>query len=161
MLKLSWLISLGISLLGFLIIENFFTIKPEGVSGNGNLGAVGMALVLPFLLLSLLTTFRYFLTVSKQASDRLVKVISFIGGFALIGVLLYFAIDYKNNVLESLGGPVSNPDSKIYGYPILNQYTNRVYYNFYTFALIHSISGLVGAIVGILNTEKKKEELPM
>ena len=58
MLRLSWLISIGISLFGVLLIEHFFTITADDSGrANGNLGAVGLALVLPFILLSLSTFF--------------------------------------------------------------------------------------------------------
>lgn len=160
MLKLSWLISLGISLIGFLVIEHFFTIQPEGVSGNGNLGAVGITLVLPFLLLSLLTTFRYFLVLSQNMKDTINKIIFIISSFILIGVFVYFSIDYKNTILASLGGPVSDPNSTIYGFPLLNQYTNHIFFNFYTFALVHTVSGTIGIIIGLLKPVKIKEELP-
>lgn len=54
MLRLSWLISMGISLFGVMIIQHFFTMKPDKTANAGNLGALGIALVAPFILLSLL-----------------------------------------------------------------------------------------------------------
>lgn len=158
LLRLSWLISLGISLLGFIIIEHFFTIQPEGVSGSGNSGAIGIALVLPFLLLSLFTTYRYFSELSRNAKDKLNRIFAFVSGIILIGIFIYFANGYKNDIIESLGGPTTDPNSKIYGFPLLNQYTNHVFFNFYTFGLVHTISGLIGGFVGL--SKPKKEELP-
>ncbi len=156
LLKLSWMISLGISLLGFLVIENFFTIQPKGISGSGNLGAVGIALVFPFLLLSLFTTYRYFFTLSNQAKNRLNRVITVITGFVLLGIFIYSSISYKNDIFESLGGSTTNPDSTIFQYPLLNQYTNHLFFNFYTFGLVHTISGLIGGLIGWF--KPKKEE---
>ncbi len=158
LLKLSWLISLGISLFGFLMIENFFTIHPEGTSGSGNLGAVGIALVFPFLILSLFTTFRYFSNASNQAKNHLNPAITIIVGIILIGFFVYFANEYWHDVIVSLGGSTTDPGSKIYQYPLLNQYTNHIFFNFYTFGLIHTVSGVIGGLVGWL--KPKKEESP-
>ncbi|HWL25460.1 MAG TPA: nucleoside-diphosphate sugar epimerase [Ureibacillus sp.] len=158
MLKLSWLISLGISLIGFLIIESFFTIQPEGSSGSGNLGAVGIALVLPFLLLSLYTTYRYFSTLLGQSTDTLNRVLILVSSIVLFGVFLYFSNEYRTDVIDSLGGPTTDPNSKIYQYPLLNQFTNSIFFNFYTFGLIHTISGVIGGLVGWIRP--KKEESP-
>nr|WP_106780281.1 nucleoside-diphosphate sugar epimerase [Lysinibacillus timonensis] len=158
MLKLSWLISLGISLIGFMIIEHFFTIQPDGISGSGNLGAVGIALVFPFLILSLFITYRYFSTITQQAKHPFIRCLFLLSGVGLFIIFTYFANGYKNDVLFSLGGPTSDPNSKIYQYPLLNQYTNRIFFNFYTFGIVHSISVVIGCFVGLL--KPKKEELP-
>lgn len=160
LLRLSWFISLGISLIGFLIIGNMFTIRPDGTLENESLGFVGIIFVLPFILLSLFTTFRYFHYLTKSTNDRLMKSLSIVGGFILIFVLIYFTIDYKNEVIESLGGPSTNVNSTIYNLPLLNAYTNTIFFNFYTFALIHSIFGLIGAFMALIRPEMKKEELP-
>ncbi|MEK4230269.1 nucleoside-diphosphate sugar epimerase [Solibacillus sp. FSL H8-0538] len=154
MLRLSWLISMSISLFGVMIIENFFTLSPEGQPGAGNLGAIGLALVMPFLLLSILTTYRFFLQVSRRSTDRMMGTIMLFFGFALIGVLVYYAIDYKNEAFAALGGNTNNPESTIYGYPLLNQYTNHIFINFYTFAVVHTTFALIGAIVGIFKPKK-------
>ena len=156
LLKLSWLISLGISLFVFLMIEHFFTIQPEGTSGSGNLGAVGIALVLPFLILSLFTTFRYLSTFVNQTKDPLNRVFTIISMIVLLNIFIYFAYSYQQDVFESLGGSTSNPNSQIYQYPLLNQYTNHIFFNFYTFGLVHTFSGLIGSIVGWF--KPKKEE---
>lgn len=152
MLKLSWLISLGITLIGFLIIQQFFTIQPEGVSANGNLGLVGIVIVIPFLLLSLFTNYRFFLLQIKEGKDQVMKIISIFGGFFMIAVLFYLVIDYKNTVITSL-------KLKIDQFPQLNEYTYDIYFNFYTYALVHSVSGVIGTIVGFIQSKKIKEEL--
>ncbi|MFC7684434.1 nucleoside-diphosphate sugar epimerase [Ureibacillus sp. GCM10028918] len=155
MIRLSWFISLGISLLGFLIIGNFFTIQPEEPVSNGSLGWIGIILVLPFLLLSIFITFRYILTLTRTATDRLMKSLSIVAGVLLIGVLIFFSLDYKNDILAAL-------DESSVGliFPKLNEYTYTIYFNFYTFALIHTIIGVIAAVVGALNPGMKKEELP-
>ncbi|MGM9951388.1 MAG: nucleoside-diphosphate sugar epimerase [Lysinibacillus sp.] len=156
MLRLSWLISVGISLFGVLLIEHFFTITADekGTAG-GNLGAVGLALAAPFILLSLFITFRYFTELSRQAKDLILRVCLLIGGIALAGAFMYFALDYKDDVYASLGGTTSEKGSIIYGFPILNEYTNNVFINFYTFALLHTIGAIAGGVFGILRPQKQ------
>lgn len=159
MLRLSWLISIGISLFGVLLIEHFFTITAdESGTANGNLGAVGLALVLPFILLSLFITFRYFTELSRQTRDRILRNCLLIGGFALAAALFYYALEYQKDVYSSLGGTTKEKGSIIYGFPMLNEYTNKIFINFYTFAFIHTLSAVTGAIFGIIKPQKQQNK---
>ena len=160
MLRLSWLISMGISLFGVMIIQNFFTVKPEDVAQAGNLGALGLALITPFILLSLFITYRFFVESARLTKDHLKRLIYFIFCVALVVSFIYFAIDFKNDVYATLGGDTKTPGSQIYGFPILNEYTNYVFLNFYTFGIVHTLSGLIGAIVGMSKPAKPTEEVP-
>lgn len=149
MLRLSWLISVGISLFGVLLIEYFFTMKPDDAAAAGNLGALGLALVLPFVLLSLFITFRYFTELARAAQDSLMRSIYIGFGVAALIFVIYYTIGYQNDVYLTLGGDTTTPGSIIYGFPILNEYTNRIFINFYTFAAVHLLSALAGAFTGI------------
>lgn len=149
MLRLSWLISMGISLFGVMLIQNFFTMKPDDVAQAGNLGALGIALAAPFILLSLFITYRFFLVTSSQTRDQLMRFIYLIFGVALLVVLTFYANEFKNDVYTSLGGNTYTKGSQIYGFPVLNEYTNHVFLNFYTFGIVHVVSGLVATIIGI------------
>ncbi|MFP3919668.1 nucleoside-diphosphate sugar epimerase [Lysinibacillus telephonicus] len=142
MLRLSWLISLGISLMGFLLIGQLFTMKPQ--DNSGNFGFIGVVFVMPFLILSLFTTFRYFLTLSRNSRDHMLRAVSIVGGVLLIGVFVYFSIDFQQNVLSTLGETTTDPNL-----PLLNEYTHKIFFNFYTFGLIHTILGVLGAIIGL------------
>ncbi len=155
MLRLSWLISMGISLFGVMLIQYFFKMKPEETAEAGNLGALGIALIIPFLILSLFITYRFFVESARHAHDRLMRIIYLIFGVALLVVFIYYANDFKNDVYTSLGGNTKALGSQIYGFPVLNEYTNHVFINFYTFGIIHTISGLIGAFVGIIKSSKK------
>ena len=157
MLRLSWLISMGISLFGVMIIQHFFTVKPDEVANAGNLGALGMALVAPFILLSLFTTYRFFVESSRHAKDHMMRMIYFVFGVALVVVLIYYANDYRADVFARLGGDTKTVGSQIYGFPLLNEYTNSIFINFYTFGIVHAIAGLVGAIFGMLRPVKPFE----
>lgn len=157
MLRLSWLISMGISLFGVLIIQYFFTTKPEDVAEAGNLGALGLALVAPFILLSLFTTYRFFVESSRTTHDRLMRAIYLIFGVALLIAFIVYAINFKNDVYASLGGNTNTPGSQIFGFPILNEYTNHIFINFYTYGIVHTISALIGTIIGIFKPAKQVE----
>ena len=158
MLRLSWLISIGLSLLGVMIIEHFFSLSPEGVAKAGNLGAVGIALVIPFILLSLVTTFRYFTEASRKLKDPILRVILIIAGIGLVVATAYYANEYKNDVYASLGGTMKDVNSIIYGYPMLNEYTNHIFINFYTFAFVHSICAVAGGVFGMIKPKKEMEQ---
>ncbi|MEK4426536.1 nucleoside-diphosphate sugar epimerase [Solibacillus sp. FSL K6-1523] len=149
MLRLSWLISMGISLFGVMLIQYFFTMKPDDVAQAGNLGALGLALAAPFILLSLFITYRFFLVTSRQARDQLMRLIYLIFGVAFLIVMVFYAIEFKNDVYASLGGNTHTKGSQIYGFPMLNEYTNHVFINFYTFGIAHAVSGLAATIIGI------------
>lgn len=140
MIRLSWLISLAISFFGMLIVGQLFLVQPKGATGN--LGFIGMIFLIPFLLLSLLATFRYFATFSRSAQKG-----SKMSGM-LLGVLLiaFFSYFFLND--EAMEG--------------LDEKTSQAYLNFYIFGLIHSISGVLGIVYGILKpieiTESIEEE---
>ncbi|WP_274307669.1 nucleoside-diphosphate sugar epimerase [Solibacillus daqui] len=157
MLRLSWFISMGISLFGVMIIQHFFTMKPDETANAGNLGALGIALVAPFILLSLFITYRFFVESSRHARDHIMRMIYLVFGVALLVVFAFYANGYKEDVLTNLGGDTKTPGSQIYGFPLLNEYTNSTFINFYTFGIVHTISGLIGTIVGIVLPAKQAD----
>lgn len=159
MLRKSWLISIAISLFGVMIIEYFFTFKLDDTVKHGNLGIVGLALITPFILLSLFVTFRFFMELARGSKDSILRNILVIAGIGLIIATGYYAVQYKNDVYASLGGTTYDPQSQIYGLPVLNEYTNRVFINYYTFLFIHTISAVLGAIYGVVKPKKAAEEI--
>lgn len=159
MLRKSWLISIAISLFGVMIIEYFFTFQLDDTVKHGNLGIVGLALITPFILLSLFVTFRFFMELSRGSKDSILRNILVIAGIGLIIATGYYAVQYKNDVYASLGGTTYDPQSQIYGLPVLNEYTNRVFINYYTFLFIHTISAVLGAIYGVVKPKKAAEEI--
>jgi glucan phosphoethanolaminetransferase (alkaline phosphatase superfamily) len=136
MMKLSWLISLAISFFGFIIVGELFGVTPKDATGN--LGFIGLIFLLPFLLLSLFTTFRFFYTLS-QRSDRLGKGIGIVCSLLFLGFFLYFSLDIKNEFTQSFGESIFHLDGQ----------TSKLYFNFYVFGLIHTVSALIGWIPGM------------
>lgn len=150
MLKVSWMISLAITLLGFLIIEYFYSYTPN--TGNGNLGFIGVTLIFPFLLLSLFVTFRFFLLFIRNSTNRFSPIFSIILGLLIIIASVYFTIDYKNTIFNATG------EIELSIFSLTNE-TCRIYFNIYTFTLLHSVAGVVGLIVGVFSHNKKAETL--
>ena len=89
-----------------------------------------------------------------MARDRILRICLLIGGGALAVALLYYALDYKDEVYRALGGTTKDKDSIIYQFPVLNEYTNKIFINFYTFAFIHTVSAILGGLFGILKPQQ-------
>lgn len=136
MKRLSFFISLGISLLGVLIVQNLF-------EDDKYLGFVGITFVTPFILLSLFITYRYFLLVVKETNDNLLKFTVIFGSLLLLIFLAYFSYQYKFQVVKN---------TKTL-FPPFNEKTYQAYLNFYTFAFIHTFSALLGSIFGMIKKD--------
>lgn len=130
-IRLSWLISIAISFFGFVLVSQLYEVQPKGATGN--LGFIGIIFLFPFIILSLITTFRYFLTVTGSAK-RIEKFIGIAGGILLLGLFVYFSS------VQSIEGDFSE----------FNNSKNLVFFNIYTFGLIHTISGILGAFYGVM-----------
>lgn len=151
MQRLSWIISSSIAIFGVMLIQYFYQFK----SDTGNLGIVGIAIVMPFVLLCLFITSRYFYSASKAVHDKLILICYNIFGITLATALIYFAIDYRDEVFQTLGGGTSNPNSKIYGENWLNGETINVYFNFYTIVATITITAVISSFSSFWIKEKK------
>ena len=145
--------SLLITFAGFYMVEHLFTILPERISGNGNLGLLVIMILLPFLAASLVLTVASARRIGKTVPLRLkfilpitVTVIAI-----LLGCILYNVVE----LIHALGGTPDNPKSRIYRYGWFNQYTNSFYFNTYTFLLVHTLS----CSAGLLSVIGKREDL--
>ena len=153
LIRLSWLISCGIAIFGIMLVQYFFQTKTE----TGSLGIVGIALVIPFVLLCLFITFKYFSYIATIKSDTLTRIIYIVFGILFVGVLFYFAIDYKDTVYTELGGTTYDKESAIYGMSWLNEKTSVIYFNFYTILIAISTTALIGYISRLIHGQKEKE----
>jgi hypothetical protein len=112
-----------------------FSFSPESFSGNGN----PVILLFPFVLLTFsLFGYELFLRLKeasyKKAAWRNVVLCSFI--LFLAASMLEFV--YFNELIQKLGGPPTDEASRIFHFPWLNQYTNTIFVNFYTFLIYAS-----------------------
>ncbi|WP_394119870.1 hypothetical protein [Planococcus donghaensis] len=144
-----------LSFLGFYLIENVFTIEPQVTSGNGNLGMLIILLLSPIFFVSYFYTFKrtreVFYKVQKKIIKALILSLLFLWGI----VLVFLNIEYTGDLIIALGGTPSDPDSRIFRFGWFNQYTNSIYFNFYTFLLTHIIAVISGILSVIRNKEKR------
>jgi ABC-type maltose transport system permease subunit len=116
------------------VLIDVFTLKNdrEGVSGNGNPGLLFIIPVIPLYIAMLVYVYRisqkYFFS---QNNPRL-----YLGIFIALALACIFG-EYQQiqSHLRALGGGPSTPDSVIYHFPWLNQYTNTMFFNLYTYIL--------------------------
>ena len=153
LLRLSWLISCGIAIFGVMLIQYFYQMK----SDTGNLGIVGIVLVIPFVLLCLFITFKYFSYLAAIKIDTITRTIYIIFGILFVSVLFYFAIDYKDMVYTELGGTTYDKESAIYGMSWLNEKTSVIYFNFYTILIAISTTAFIGYVSNLIRGKKEKE----
>jgi hypothetical protein len=118
-----------------IVMVREFSFSPEFFSGNGD----PIILIFPFVLLTFaLFGYELFLKLKvasfKVSTWRNVVVCSFIVLLAASG--LEFA--YFSELIQKLGGPPTNEESRIFSLPWLNQYTNIIFVNFYTFLIYAS-----------------------
>ncbi len=144
-----WFFSLMVSYVGFYVIEHLFTIPPHKVSGNGNPGLLVIFLLFPFFAASLYLTFILIKAIFSTGLN--IKRIAIISSIAILIciILTGLIIHYTNALVHSLGGTPTSPDSRIYRFGWFNQYTNSLYFNTYTFLLIHILSVLAGLLTCI------------
>lgn len=144
-----------LSFLGFYLIENVFTIEPQVTSGNGNLGMLIILLLSPIFFVSYFYTFKKSREVFYKVQKKILKALILSLLLILEVVLVFFNIEYTNELIIALGGTPSDPDSRIFRFGWFNQYTNSIYFNLYTFLLTHILAVIIGILSAIRNKEKR------
>ncbi|NKE04093.1 hypothetical protein [Mesobacillus selenatarsenatis] len=117
----------------FIFLVDLFTIRPHVISGNGNLGLliVGPTLIIfIFFAKSLWQGFGRL----RIKSNRSTMII--IGAFVLFIMFCILEYQFAVNLIKELGGSSKEPESRIYRFPWLNQYTNTLFINVYTFGIL-------------------------
>ncbi|MCM3783416.1 hypothetical protein M3231_10560 [Neobacillus mesonae] len=152
-------ISVLISLLLVLLVDLFtFKYPPGGsTSGNGNPGILVLAPALLYLIGLLIYTFFFmknlFVSVKNAASKEVpILLICFILTF-----LLLITMDISD-LRNQLGGFTNDPESAVYRFGWLNQYTNTLFYNIYIVLLGISLVSLVSWITVSASTSKQKDK---
>ncbi|MEK0315025.1 hypothetical protein [Cohnella sp. 56] len=146
-------ILLCLSALLFFLID-LFTLKNDhdGVSGNGNLGLLFVFPAIPLYVIMLAYAFR----ISQLHFRTRKNLKSYIWTlFLLLFLFIYGAYKQIQSLLQDLGGEPNEPQSIIYGWPWLNQYTNTLFFNFFTFTAGIMLILLVSSIVVHFRIRKK------
>lgn len=128
-----------------ILLVNLFTIKinpNKGISGNGNPGLMFVIAFIP-ILFGLVTVI--IIKCVKMKNERYPLVLLLFGtiGTIFFSIRLWIYID---NQYQSFG-------NRLDGFKIINQYTNTIFINFYSFFL--SLS-LLFFILGIIIALRKK-----
>ncbi|WP_064093156.1 hypothetical protein [Rossellomorea aquimaris] len=138
-----WLISTLLSFLGFFLIENVFTVQPNTISGNGNLGILIIMLFSPIFIVSYYLTFKLVRKKLKDIKNK--KILLVILFFSLVLLLLPIS-NYINDLVFALGGDPSQPESRIYRFGWFNQYTNSMFFNGYTLLFSYVFTIIIGVL---------------
>ncbi len=149
--EIYWSVTLFFSFLGFYLIENAFTIKPNVISGNGNLAILVILFFSPIFIASYFLTYKQARQIASNTKNRKIKAVFLSCLIVCFTVLIFVLDDYISELIIALDGTPSNPDSRIYRFGWFNQYTNSIYFNVYTFLLTH----IMVVIVGILSFERQ------
>ena len=140
-----WLGSFVLSYIGFFLIENIFTIRPDVISGNGNLGILVIIGFLPIFLVSYFFTYKLTREISLNLENK-VKVVLLAISVICCAFLILQIVNYIDELIIALGGSPANPDSRIYRFGWFNQYTNSIFFNAYTFLLTHIVAVVLGFV---------------
>lgn len=157
MKKLSWYISLGITFIGFLLINHFFTLTSDEVLGNINPAFIPLVILVPFLFVSLFITFmvgsEYFTN-----ANRAKKIIAFF--LAIIIFILAGGTEYQfiQSQIDEFNGNWSDKGSLIYNMSAFNSYTNAWYFNESVFLIIHTVAFLLGIFKKSIITEEQQDQ---
>jgi len=112
-----------------------FSFSPESFSGNGN----PVILIFPFVLLTFsLFGYELFLKLKDASFNKGTWRNVVVASLIILIAASIMEFSYFNEVIQKLGGPPTNEDSRIYRFPWLNQYTNTIFVNLYTFLIYAS-----------------------
>ena len=107
-----WVIIFLSSFLGFQLIENIFTIRPNIISGNGNLGILIIILFSPIFIASYFLTFRLVRGKLNNAENRkMIAAILFLS-LTICALLILLLSNYTNELIISLGVRLPIPNQE-------------------------------------------------
>lgn len=119
-----------------IVMVKEFTFGPDVFSGNGN----PVILLFPFVILSFsLFGFEWFVRLREAQFLPKTWANLLIGALVLLIASIILEIIFVKDLVQQLGGAPTNADSRIYRYPWLNQYTNTLFVNVYTFLIYFSV----------------------
>ncbi|WNF24890.1 hypothetical protein [Mesobacillus jeotgali] len=117
----------------FIYLVDLFTVNPQVISGNGNLGLLFFVPTLLIFIFFAKSLWKWLglLTINAGRSTMVL-----VGAFVLIILFCILEYQFAVNLVNDLGGSPKEPASRIYRFPWLNQYTNTLFINLYTFGLL-------------------------
>lgn len=154
-------ISITIALLAASVLLFYFiallTAAPSQISGNGNPGLIPIMLAIPVYLAFQWVYYGLLLQWFQGADGRFTSSVL----LSVSAIMIWAVIGEMNDVqaLLALLGDWNHPDSKLYRYPLLNQYTNTMFFNFYTFIggmLLTTLSAVIYSYIRSLRAERAK-----
>ncbi|MDR7076925.1 hypothetical protein J2Y03_001948 [Neobacillus niacini] len=127
-----------------IVMVKEFSFSPESFSGNGN----PAILLLPFVLLTFsLFGYELFLKLKTAPFKRAAWRNIVVGSIIVLIAASVMEMVYFNELIHQLGGPPTNDESRIYQFSWLNQYTNTIFVNMYTFFIYVSTLTLLISLV--------------
>lgn len=118
-----------------IVMVKEFTFGPDVFSGNGN----PVILLFPFVILTFsLFGFEWFVRLREAQFQSKTWGFLLTGALVLLIVSIILETFFVKELVQQLGGTPTNADSRIYRYPWLNQYTNTLFVNVYTFLIYFS-----------------------
>ncbi|MFC3846469.1 hypothetical protein ACYEXS_34150 [Paenibacillus sp. MAH-36] len=134
---------LVLSIILFYLV-NLFTIDPYKTSGNGNLGLVPILFSIPIFIGFNIFYFLVLRTGLRKVSNK-IKALIFIICLIILVVFFLLELNFVKDLSDLLGS-WDDLNSRVYRYPILNQYTNTMFFNKYTFLTAVTITTLIGIV---------------
>jgi hypothetical protein len=146
----------GLALLCALLIAGIevMTVDPSRTSGNGNLAIV---VIFPLLVILTIYLMALFIFVKESMNGKWKLLLSMILPLIILFSLAQMWQDGLE-LISLLGGGPSVPESRIYRFPWLNQYTNTMFFNMYLLVILSAMAIWGGAVLS--SNKKTKSQTP-
>lgn len=141
--KLAYMVVLAFLCILLIAGIEAMTIDPRRTSGNGNLAVV---VIIPFLILLPIYLIALFIFVKEVMNGKRKLVLSIILPLIIIFSLARMWQD-SLELISLLGGGPLVPESRIYRFPWLNQYTNTMFFNIYLLVFLSALAIWGGAVL--------------
>ncbi|HAQ06550.1 MAG TPA: hypothetical protein DCR24_03120 [Bacillus bacterium] len=140
--KIALLIGLAVISILFIAGIESLTIEPHVTSGNGNLA---LLLIIPFLMVLTIYLMALFLFAKEFLNPRWKPLVI---GLVMAVITLSIARIWQNSseLISLLGGTPDEPESRIFRFPWLNQYTNTLFFNGYLLLFLTGLT-ILGSTV--------------
>ncbi|MED2971779.1 hypothetical protein P4361_05755 [Fictibacillus sp. B-59209] len=120
----------------FIFLVDLFTQRPGAVSGNGNLGIIPLGIsIIMFILFGVALLKQLKKLDLNRRTCVIILTVSLL--FLLLSTVL--EIRFVTNLVKDLGGPPTVESSEIYRFNWLNQGTNTMFVNAYTFLAFNTM----------------------